>query len=254
MFGFGRRPDRPEPPRRQAVAVSETGLVRGNNEDNFLVAAADGVYAVADGMGGGEEGERASALVCANLKMLAFAAETDFTARLETVVRAVAEANRAIHDYATARGFRQMGSTVAALVFDPSDPARAATVHVGDSRVYRIRGGMATALTRDHSVGFELGDFAGCEAERFRDRANPLAHVLTRAVGALPEVRCEIRETDVRPGDRFLLCTDGLHDVVPDGRIAVFAAGGTLATARDRLAAEIVKRGAPDNYTFILVG
>ena len=99
-----------------------------------------------------------------------------------------------------------------------------------------------------------LSEFAGRHAASLRDRANPLTHVLTRAVGAAPTVRSEEQVIDVRPGDRFVLCTDGVHDVVPDARIAFFASAGPLESAAARLADAIVKCGAPDNYSFVLVG
>ncbi len=126
-----------------------------------------------------------------------------------------------------------MGSTAAILVLDPSDRTRAAVVHVGDSRVYRVRHGLAECLTRDHRI---LG-----------------SNTLTRAVGAAATVRCDVREVDVRAGDRFVLCSDGVSGVVSDGRLAVFASGGTLETAAARLADAVVKAGAPDNYSFVLV-
>lgn len=251
MFGFGKKAG--QPPSLDAVYVSEMGLVRTDNQDNVLVSVSHGVFGVADGMGGGAEGAKASATVCHELKMMTHVAGDTFEQRVAAVRASLVDANAAIHAYATERGFKQMGSTAAVMVFDPEDGSRASVMHVGDSRVYRIRGGLVSLLTRDHSVGRELSEFAGSRAADLRSRANPLTHVLTRAVGAQPSVNTEEREIDVRPGDRYLLCTDGVHDVVTDARLGVFAAAGDLESAATHLAAEVVRCGAPDNYSFVLV-
>ena len=253
MFGFGRVDKTParEP---EAVFVSEAGLVRADNQDNVLVAVARGVFCVADGMGGGAEGAKASATVCHELKLMTHAAGETLAERVDAVRSSLEDANTAIYEYASASGIGKMGSTAAVLALDPESRSRAAVVHVGDSRVYRIRGGLVSLLTRDHSVGRELSDFAGTRAGELRARSNPLSHVLTRAIGVHPSVRCDVREVDVRPGDRFVLCTDGVHDVVSDARLGVFAAVGNLESAASRIADEIVRGGAPDNYSFVLVG
>ena len=258
MFGLFKSKKEKEPaaslPQRlAAVSQSETGLVRPNNEDHLYVSLPRRVFCVADGMGGGAEGERASEIVCAAVRQMMAACGESFDARVAAACQAIEEANDYIFAYAHERGYARMGSTAVVLVFDVADLRRVAVIHVGDSRLYRIRGGLAEALTRDHSVGFALGDVAGARAEQFRDRANPLAHVLTRAIGSDESVRCTVTETDARVGDRFVLCTDGVHDVISNARLAIFAGGGTLDAARERLSAEVVKCGAPDNYSFVLV-
>ena len=127
-----------------------------------------------------------------------------------------------------------MGSTAAVAVFDPRDNARMATVSVGDTRIYLVRGGMAKRLTRDHRIPGET--------------------TLTRAVGVRPTLACDVGDFSVRSGDRFIICTDGVHGVMSDGRIAVYASGGTIEAAAERLANGVVRAGAPDNYSFILIG
>lgn len=231
MFGFFKRKVTVKP--LEAVFVSEAGLVREDNQDNVLVSPHRGVFCVADGMGGGAEGAKASDVVCRELKMTTHVAEGEFSSLVTAAQNALVDANYEIFTYAREKGFPQMGSTAAVLVIDPNDRTRAAAIHVGDSRVYRIRRGLAERLTRDHRV---VG-----------------GNTLTRAVGGAPTVRCDIRETDVRPGDRFVLCTDGVSGVLSDARLAVFASGGTLERAAERLAAEVVKAGAPDNYSFVIV-
>ena len=232
MFGFGKRKD-VSVPQLEAVFVSEKGLVREDNQDNVLVSVGHGVFCVADGMGGGAEGAKASATVCHELKMTVGVSEADFSARVSAVQGSLVDANYELFSYARERGFAQMGSTAAVLVFDPQNATHAATVHVGDSRVYRIRRGLAECLTRDHRVKG--------------------GNTLTRAVGGQPTVRCDYREIDVQAGDRFVICSDGVSSVVSDARIAVFASGGSLDTAAARLAEAVVKAGAPDNYSFILI-
>ena len=128
-----------------------------------------------------------------------------------------------------------MASTVAALVLDPANPRHAAICNVGDSRIYRFRRGMPELLTRDH----RLGDGSSS---------------LTRAVGAAETVHVEWTELESTDASRFLLCTDGVHDVVSAGRLAAFAsAAPTLDAAATRIAADVVRRGAPDNFSFVLL-
>lgn len=258
MFGFFRDKSQSAsadaaPTRLAAASLSETGLVRANNEDHLYVSLPRRVFCVADGMGGGAEGEYASEIVCVAVRQMMAACGESFEMRVAAACQALEEANAYIFAYARESGHAHMGSTAVVLLFDSADLRRAAVVHVGDSRLYRIRSGLATALTRDHSVGFDIGDVAGSQGGRFRDRSNPLAHVLTRAVGAEESVHCTVTEIDARTGDRFVLCTDGVHDVISNARMAVFAAGGTLESAKSRLAAEIVRCGAPDNYSYVLV-
>lgn len=232
MFGFGSH-RKTEAPRLDAVFVSETGLVRAENQDNVLVSLGHGVFCVADGVGGCLDGARASATVCHEVRMMIHAAGDDFAARVAAVRRGLTDANDVLYARAEGDDDKRVGSTAAVLVFDLADAARAAVVHVGDSRVYRVRHGLCELITHDHRV---LG-----------------GNTLTRAVGAAPSLRPDVEEIGVARGDRFVLCTDGVSSVVSDARIALFASGSTLEASATRLAGEVVKNGAPDNYTFILV-
>ena len=239
IFGFGKSASKGadaavREPCATSYIVSEKGLVRADNQDHVYVDDDRGVYCVADGMGGGAEGGLASEIVCRDLKMLVGGAARDFDSTVAAVQKAVGEANTVIHSYAQESGLGVMGSTAAILVLDPANPRHAAVCTVGDSRVYRIRKGMPELLTRDHRVG--KGD-----------------NMLTRAVGVAEDVATEWLEITSTSESRFVLCTDGVHDVVPASRLAVFAAAGSLESAANRLSADIVKRGAPDNYSFVLV-
>lgn len=234
------------------VTVSETGLVRKDNQDHVFVDDGKTVFCVADGMGGGSEGARASEIVCEEMSK---AADGDFSGRLKAADGAIAAANDRIFRYAKEKGFKQMGSTVALLAVDPADAHRAAICHVGDSRVYRVRKGTAELLTADHTIGGQLSAFAkGRQADDLKSRTNPLSHVLTRAIGVEAKVEGEWRKLDVDEGDVFLVCSDGVHDVVSDGEVGSFlSASPDVKGVSERLAARVVACGAPDNYSFVIV-
>ena len=239
IFGFGKSAakgvvDSVRGPCASSYTVSETGLARTENQDHVFVDDVRGVYCVADGMGGGAEGGLASEIVCRDLKMLVGGAEKDFDSVVAAVQKALEEANQAIYSYAKDSGLGVMGSTAAVLVLDPENPRHAAVCTVGDSRIYRIRKGMPELLTRDH-------------------RAAKGNNTLTRAVGVSEDVSTEWLEIESTSESRFILCTDGVHDVVSAARLAVFAAAGPLPSAASRLSADIMKHGAPDNFSFVLV-
>lgn len=235
------------------LTASETGSVRKDNQDTVFVDRAKTVFCVADGMGGGSEGATASRFVCEEIEK-AVAAKT-LAERMEAVEAAVVAANDRIRAYAKERDFKQMGSTVAVLLVDPSDVRRAAICHIGDSRIYRIRRRTAELLTHDHTIGGQLGDMTkGVLAAGFKSRTNPLAHVLTRAIGTGDKVEGEWKKIDVADGDRFLICSDGVHDVVSDARIGVIlSCPDGLEESSRRLTDEVVRHGAPDNFSYVLV-
>ena len=249
MFDFFRK----KRLRTACVTASETGLVRKDNQDSVFVDGAKSVFCVADGMGGGSEGATASRFVCDEIAKITDA-ET-FSERLKAADAAVAAANDRIRAYAKERDFKQMGSTAAVLLLDPSDSRRAAICHVGDSRIYRIRRRKAELLTHDHTIGGQLGDLTeGVLSAGFKSRTNPLAHVLTRAIGSADKVEGEWRKIDIDSGDRFLICSDGVHDVVSDARIGSMISGSDdLAMASRNLTDEIVRGGAPDNFSYVMI-
>lgn len=251
MFGLGK--GKGKKLTAVSVTVSETGLVRRDNQDTAFVDAAQTVFCVADGMGGGAEGATASRIVCEELAKTTSA--TSLVARMEAVNAAIRAANGRILAYAKERSFAQMGSTVVVLLFDPADSRRGAVCHIGDSRIYRVRRGRAEPLTKDHTVGEQLSEFAsGEQAVGLKRRTNPLAHVLTRVVGAGENAFGDWRKLDLAEGDAFLVCSDGVHDVIADSRIGeILSAGTELPAAANRLRDEIVGAGAPDNFSFVMV-
>ena len=237
LFGFGRDSNAAaaeDSPRVGVFAVSRPGLARQDNQDRVFVDERRLVFCVADGIGGADDGAMASEIVCRNVKMLLAAAPEEFSQRVAAVGQAVADANAAIFAYSRERGYDVMGSTVAVMVLDLANPRHAAICHVGDSRVYRMRRGMPQLLTRDH-------------------RKDAGENTLTRAVGVAESVRADWFEIKSTNPSRFVLCTDGVHDVESAARLAVFASAGPLESAAQRLSADIERRGAPDNYSFVMV-
>lgn len=229
MFGFFRK----KRLKVTSASVTDRGLVRRDNQDSLLEKPTEGLFCVADGMGGGSAGEVASGIVCEEIA--AVTKEPDFDRRIVAVDDAILRANTRINDYASEHGFAQMGSTVAALLIDPNLPARAAVVHLGDSRVYRRRGIRLERLTSDH-------------------RTSEYSHFLTQAVGGRKEVTPDWLQASVQPGDIWLICSDGVSEMLPDTTInALIAHGGTPADIVARIEKSVVSAGARDNYSIVVI-
>jgi protein phosphatase len=231
-------------------AATDEGRVRSENEDAHLVEPL--LFVVADGMGGHQAGEVASALAVQTLH----ARLADGAHSVDVVVAAVAEANAAIFHAAHQNdGQRGMGTTLTAIAVLPADGEHVATlalVNVGDSRTYRMRGDTLERITVDHSYVQELvatGHITELEA-----RTHPRRNIVTRALGIEPTVRVDSWVLSMVRGDRFVLCSDGLVDEVPDHEIAMIA-GGVAApqAAADELVAMANRHGGRDNVTVIVV-
>lgn len=231
--------------RFRSAARTHVGLVRQANEDSMLARDAAALWIVADGMGGHEGGQWASQTLVAQFAALDL--DINRNARGAAIVRALEEGNRAIHDAATAAG-KQMGTTAVVVHTDADDVL---LIWVGDSRIYRLRGPAFEQLTRDHTLVQDLverGALAPEEAE-----THPMSHVLSRAVGTEAVLRYDSVVGKAQAGDRYLLCSDGLTKVVPDALVAAILSGGTIDAAADRLIAETLERGAPDNTTVVIL-
>lgn len=229
----------------QDDSITHVGRVREVNEDSFFSSAELGVWAVADGMGGHEYGERASRAIVESLGNLQPIA--DFEEKVEAVRTAIMVANVDIFAEATERGQR-MGSTVVALVLVDRQYA---VLWAGDSRAYLLRDGVMTRVSRDHTQVQSLIDrglLAPEDAE-----GHPMSHVLARAIGVMENVQIDVLRDTVQPNDIFLLCSDGLYGLVSDGEIAERLAPARLSEAADSLIALSLERGAPDNVTAIAV-
>ncbi len=232
----------------QPFGVTDTGKVRQNNEDALLVGEGkdETLFVVADGIGGFEAGEVASSLAVDVLKDL----QPDEPFRM-----AIAEANRRI--VAAGRGDEKlsgMGTTVVAIRFGGTQREPVAEVaHVGDSRAYLMRGGDMNPITEDHSLVAELvrsGDLT-------RDQAaeHPQKNLITRALGADEEVEVDTTLLPVEAGDRVLLCSDGLSDLVSEAGISEILAespGDPERAARGLLSAAL-DAGGNDNITVVVV-
>ncbi len=238
-----------------AASLSACGLVRRDNQDHLFVRRTAKAYCVADGMGGGEGGAEASRIVCAELASAAVG-NKDFADRVRGVAEAIHASNAKIRDYAASAGYRQMATTVVVLVVDPESCRVGVIGHVGDSRVYRLRKGSLTRLTHDHTLAGELGRSAAANAIAgdMGGRRHVIAHMLTRAVGLEKEVQPDWRKIDIKSGDWFLLCSDGVYDMVSERKIeSALAAGGAPSDVVARLEAFVVAAGAEDNYSMVVI-
>ncbi|MBR1588626.1 MAG: serine/threonine-protein phosphatase [Kiritimatiellae bacterium] len=256
MFNLFGRGDKPLFPFATAK-VTDRGFVRRANEDSFLDRPEDGFFCVSDGMGGGSGGALASRWICEALAgMVDAEGGSAFEIKQFALVKEIQRVNDRIRAYAKENGYRMMGATLALLLVDRAAPERAMICHAGDSRIYRLREGELKQLTRDHTVGSELGRALSENlAERAADlqsRRNPLTHILTRAIGTELRARPDLAEIDVRRGDRFLLCSDGVHDMLEDPEIAaVLKDALDPAAAIESLSAAVRSAGATDNFTMI---
>ncbi|MEO0322123.1 MAG: protein phosphatase 2C domain-containing protein [Myxococcota bacterium] len=241
----------------KAAAESITGR-RENNEDSFSSRDDLGLFVVADGMGGHEGGEVASRVAVETLVNFFGRMDTEATPAKERSGTALAEermalATRMAHAEVTrlATGpLADMGTTLVAL-WKLGD-GQALVAHLGDSRVYRLRGSELVRLTRDHSFLAEL-DAAGA-GSLVGQLPGAFSAMVTRCISARMDATPETTLIEVRPGDTFLLCTDGLTDVVDDDDIAAVLLGS--ASAADA-AAELVdvayEAGSLDNITALVV-
>ena len=226
----------------RAAARTDVGRVRDTNEDATICG--NHLVAVADGMGGAPGGEVASATAVALL-------EAAFSGRsLDELEAAVRAANRAIFDAGTANpSLEGMGTTICAVGL--TAVGELAVVHVGDSRAYLLTDGSLQPLTEDHSVTAELvrqGELSEQEAAE-----HPYRNVLTRAVGAAPTVEVDGSVHRARPGDRVVLCSDGLFNEVGEDDIAELASSTSdLHAAAGALVDRAVSNGGRDNVTVVI--
>ena len=231
----------------RAGSATDVGRVRSNNQDSLLVREGD-LFAVADGMGGHQGGEVASALA---LETLGQAHDDPSTS---TLVEAVRSANRAVFEKAgTSPDLKGMGTTLTALAdVETAEGKRLGIVNVGDSRLYRARGEHIEQLTEDHSLVASLvrqGRITAEEAE-----SHPQRNILTRALGIDEAVAVDSWEVEPIPGDRFLICSDGLFNEVDEGRmIATLRRFDDPADAARELVRLANEGGGRDNITAVVV-
>ncbi len=239
-------PDLPRTFKFRTAGKTNQGRVRSLNEDAFLDNSRNGIWAVADGMGGHQSGDFASAHVIQRLG--AIGESGSVYGQRTAVCRGLRQANEELRREARRRAVGSMGATVAVLT---SRDGYYSCIWAGDSRVYLLRAGSLHRLTNDHSLVQTLID-AG-EISEGEARRHSRAHVVTRAIGASAELYLETAHGEVNAGDRFILCSDGLNSVLEDKQILELAALRDLDVALDALIDRTLRQGAPDNVTVILV-
>ena len=241
--------------------VTDTGMVREHNEDAIGSLPDIGLMVLADGMGGYNAGEVASGIAVQTItKLAAEGANREARAEVDTdtglmrqtiVLRdAVARANKIIYQTAQSQAECEgMGTTLVAGMFYDN---RISLAHVGDSRAYRLRGEHFEQLTMDHSLLQELVDrgfYSEEEAQRSTNR-----NYVTRALGVEPSVDVEVQEYEVEPGDIYLLCSDGLPDMVEDEDIhlTIRTFNASLDVVGEQLVQLSNDHGGRDNVSIML--
>jgi len=235
-----------------ANGCSDCGRVREHNEDMFRVDSEDGLFVVADGMGGHASGEIASAMAVEILFKTLVGCEGSKTdsCNKETLQKAIELANSTIFQDAQVHQERMGMGTTLTLICRNLDQLYLG--HVGDSRAYRLRGYELTQLTRDHTwVNMQV--HAGLLSQQEAEHAK-MRHILVKSLGTQPEIEPDIVSVDVKSNDRFLLCSDGLSDLVEHNDLQNLLAGnGTPAEITRRLIAKANALGGRDNITAIVI-
>ena len=244
-----------------SFGATDPGKKRANNEDAYLLNDGQGLYAVADGVGGHEGGEIASRIAVETLAeaMPDLLGDKDRTPpsgsasrsdpELSALRHAVGLANRRIHEsVGKHQALAGMGTTLTALLVKRK---RIFLAHIGDSRAYLFRSGRLTQLTNDHSVVAEqvrAGVLTAAQA-----RSSPYRHVITRALGLDAEAVPDLTEQPLQRGDRYLLCSDGLTEMVDDREIGRLVAASPPRDAVMRLIDTANGRGGLDNITAVII-
>jgi protein phosphatase len=227
------------------AAASDVGLLRDGNEDSAF--AGKRLLAVADGMGGHAAGEVASAAVIAALEQLDELG-VDAGDPQEALREAVEEANANLRLMVAADNELQgMGTTITAVL---SDGEHTWLAHIGDSRAYLLRGGELRQLTRDHTYVQQLVDEGRIAPEDAS--THPQRNFITRALDGRAQIEVDLDRIDLRPGDRLLLCSDGLSGVVTDESMAEVLRTSSPDEAVQRLIDLALRGGGPDNITCIV--
>lgn len=244
-----------------AWAQTDVGRQRSHNEDNFVSDLELGLFGVADGMGGHAAGEVASETALKGLreavadridelkKLVDENPEKHRAKILELVDASVQQAAKSVYDVSQEKaGSRGMGTTLSILL---TLGTKGVIAHVGDSRVFLLRENRIFQLTEDHSLVNEqlrLGLITEEEAER-----SPYKNVITRAVGAADNVQADILFVDLMDGDRFMICSDGLHGYFQENEVGPHMAESNMETIPQKLIDLANERGGKDNITAILV-
>ena len=252
----------------EAYTLSDVGCVREHNEDDSLMLPGEPVFVVADGMGGHSCGEVASYIAVSSVED--FYTDQQLTERLRVLYDSLREQGtlgsivsfhefrlRSALEYGNLQIFRQaatdprledMGTTIVGIAFRG---ARVYVAHVGDSRAYRLRGERLEQLTEDHSLANEYIRMSLLRPEDLP--FFPYKNVIVRALGLQEEVEVDTLYRTARPGDRYLLCSDGLSDLVPDDEIErLLRDNPGAAAASHALVQRALDYGGVDNVTVLV--
>ncbi|MBI3570035.1 MAG: Stp1/IreP family PP2C-type Ser/Thr phosphatase [Gammaproteobacteria bacterium] len=239
------------------TGLTDPGRMREQNEDNIAMAPEAGLVVVADGMGGHRAGEVASRLAVEAIQrhvintLAEAGANSNGRIEVALVRDAIQQANQAIYGHAHKNPeYAGMGSTVVVALFYGD---KLCVGHVGDSRLYRFRDTILEQVTEDHSVVQELISRGLVTAEEARQSVGK--NLVTRALGIDPDVEADISEHDVYDDDIYLLCSDGVNDVLADGDIEMMLTehGRNLEITARHMVDTANERGGPDNISVILV-
>lgn len=232
----------------EVASESHAGNVRTNNEDALLIHPQGMLWAVADGMGGYEGGDTASAIVVEELGLVTGTDHTaaDLLSHLRKQLR-VAN-NRIQHHARTHCEGRFVGSTVVCLL---SGSDTLACAWAGDSRLYRLRGGELQSLSTDHSEVAQLVALGMITAEEAK--THPKKNVITRTIGAGMDGAVEVRELDFQPGDVYLLCSDGLYNELDDAVITTVLQQQSVTAMAAELIHRTLQTPAKDNASCIVL-
>lgn len=252
--------------RLKCAGLTDVGMARDHNEDDFYLCPDEALCVVADGMGGHQSGEVASQMAIEEitrfyadtrnsekpieLSYWPFRKKKPSSREERRLIASMTQANQAIHTAASGNEqYRGMGTTiVAAFFFDDG----VYVAHIGDSRAYRLRDGVLKQVSEDHSLANEyirMGILRAEDVENF-----PYKNVITRAVGLADSVEVETNVYDIKDQDIYLLCSDGLSDPLRDAEIQriLLEHADDLETACRELITAANRNGGPDNVTVVL--
>ena len=242
----------------EVATATHPGMVRSHNEDSLAADAGIGLAVLADGMGGYNAGEVASGiaveLIRTELKKALASTnpeELNGTDAERLITTYAARANNAIYHASQSQPqYSGMGTTLVVALWHDNQMS---VGHIGDSRLYRLRAGALEQITRDHSLLQEQIDSGMITKEQARHSQNK--NLVTRAVGIDPEVETEVHTYSVQPGDVYLLCSDGLSDMVPDEdvQLTLESLAANLPLAAEQLVQQANDNGGRDNISVILV-
>jgi PPM family protein phosphatase len=234
----------------ECSARSDQGMVRASNEDSFIADSQSNTFLVADGMGGHAAGEVASQIAASTVSELL--SERNPKSNMEDVLRlAVQEANARVFETQRLKPeYRGMGSTLTVLICQAD---RYFLAHVGDSRAYRFRDSHLHQLTSDHSFVWPLYEKKLLTKKEISH--HPKKNLITRSIGTQPEIEVDLQSDALLQGDVFLLCSDGLTDVLSDEDIQqILSSGGkNPQEISEKLIKTANSGGGPDNITVVVI-